>query len=89
MATLNDYQKMFDDISMREFAGYFLTRNMASQVLAIDANSNDIQDTGTAAAMLNGKLIMNLPVDAALDISAEAPYAAYRTELPRLAVNNR
>jgi hypothetical protein len=77
MATLNNFQKAFNDISMREFAGYFLTRNMASQVLAIDANANDIQDTGTAAAMLNGKVIMNLTADAALDISNEAPYAAW------------
>jgi len=54
---------------MKILAEYLNTFNMASQTLAIDANSNDIQTTGTGWMMMNGQF-EQCEVDAALDISA-------------------
>jgi hypothetical protein len=46
------------------------TFNMATQAIAVDANAQDIQSTGTGWAMLNGQP-EQIEVDAALDVSAD------------------
>lgn len=78
MATQHTMLDKFGYIHMKNLVSYMLTRNHESQTIAIDGNSNDIQSTGTKGVMLNGENLI-LPVDAAYDISAELPYAAWAT----------
>ena len=79
MADLNKWVKSFSYNGMRQFASYLMTQNLATQALAIDATAQDIQTTGGAAAILNGVNIAALAADAAYDVSAELPYAAWVT----------
>lgn len=55
---------------MQVLAAYLGTFNCESQVIAIDANTEDIQSTGTKLAMINGQP-EKIEVDAALDISGD------------------
>jgi len=76
MAVSNDWLKMFFSIPMHQLLKYMLSQNCESQVVAIDANAEDIQTTGTKQAIINGTHV-TLAADAAYDISAEAAYAAW------------
>ncbi|MCK4814932.1 hypothetical protein KA005_04105 [bacterium] len=55
--------------NMQTLMEYLSTYNCETQAFAIDANSNDVQTTGTALAFINGQPV-TLAADAALDISA-------------------
>ena len=79
MADLNKWVKSFSYNGMRQFVAYLMSMNMATQALAIDATAQDIQTTGGAAVLINGVNIAALSADAAYDISAELPYAAWVT----------
>lgn len=68
--TTKDLRKVFSYKGMQELMGYLSTFNCESQTLAVDANANDIQTTGTKLMMLNGQPEV-CEVDAALDISAD------------------
>lgn len=63
-----DVSKGFSHKRMKQVMEYLSTYNMESQVLAIDANTENIQTTGTAAAWINGQPCAPAQ-DAALDIS--------------------
>jgi hypothetical protein len=58
-------------IAAKDIIGFLGTFNMATQEIAQNGTSADIQSTGLAPIMLNGVLINALPADAVLDISAE------------------
>jgi hypothetical protein len=78
MAISNDWLKLFYSIPMHQLLKYMLSQNCESQVLAIDANAENIQTTGTKMAIINGTPVQ-LAADAEYDISAEAAYAAWAT----------
>jgi hypothetical protein len=63
---------------MQNLMSYLLTQNCASQVIAADVATNDIQSTGTKSAIING-IPYVLAVDDAFDISAEAAYSLWAT----------
>jgi hypothetical protein len=64
-----DVSKRFSYKPMKSLMEYLSTYNMESQAFAIDANSENVQTTGTGMAMINGQPV-TLAEDAALDISA-------------------
>lgn len=55
----------------KAMARYQATYSVVTQALAADTNANDIQTTGTAIQFFDGTPV-KLPVDAAMDVSAEA-----------------
>ena len=65
-----DPAKRFSYKGMKNLMEYLSTYNMESQTFAIDANTEDVQTTGTGMAMINGQPV-TLAADAALDISAD------------------
>jgi hypothetical protein len=65
-----DLRKNFSYKGMQELMGYLSTFNCESQTLAVDANANDIQTTGTKMMFINGQPEV-CEADAALDISAD------------------
>jgi hypothetical protein len=68
---MSDLSQFFSHKAMKELAKYLDTYNMATQAVAIDgSNAENIQSTGTAAAVLNGTPI-TVAADAELDISAD------------------
>lgn len=64
-----DPASKFSYKNMKSLMEYLSTYNMESQAVAIDANAEDIQTTGTAIAFINGQPV-TIAEDAALDISA-------------------
>lgn len=66
----NGLREKFSYKNMQQLMAYLSTYNCESQVLAIDANAENIQTTGTKLAMFNGQPVY-LAADAALDISAD------------------
>jgi hypothetical protein len=73
-------RKMFNYKPMRMIMGYLSTYNMETQAVAIDANAEDIQTTGTGAAIINGTPVV-LAEDPALVIlsDTEGTLAAWAT----------
>jgi hypothetical protein len=70
ISVLQNPGEMFNYRPMQQVMEYLNTFNMATQAIAVDANAQDIQSTGTGWAMLNGQP-EQIEVDAALDISAD------------------
>lgn len=69
---MGNWNTQFGHGPMRALAEYVTTYNMASQTIAVDnANTENIQSTGTGACVINGVLINSLTADAELDISAD------------------
>jgi len=67
-----EYGSKFSHAPARDWASFIRTMNMATQGFAVDgANPENVQTTGTAHAIINGKHIASLPVDLELDISAD------------------
>ncbi|MCK4791991.1 MAG: hypothetical protein KAV87_50125 [Desulfobacteraceae bacterium] len=64
-----DFENKFSFKNMQTLMSYLSTYNMTSQAVAIDANAENIQTTGTGIAMINGQPV-TIAEDAALDISA-------------------
>lgn len=64
-----DFESKFSFKNMQTLMSYLATYNMETQAFAIDANSENVQTTGAAMAMINGQPV-TLAEDAALDISA-------------------
>lgn len=73
---INNWEKLFSYTPMRDIMGYLLSMNMEDQTIAVDSNAYDIQSTGAKSMMINGEPML-CAADAALDISAEPPYAAW------------
>jgi len=69
----------FSHQAAKDLAGYMSTRNMGvTQAFAIDgSNAENVQTTGTNPVMINGDIILSLPVDTELDISADAQLGAW------------
>jgi len=65
----NELENKFGYRPMQNLMAYLATYNANTQTLAIDANTNDIQTTGTGLCFFEGDPHI-LPADAALDISA-------------------
>ena len=71
-------------------ADFAQTMNMATQAFAVDgANAENVQTTGTAAAVINGIAIASLPVDEELDISADLQFTTWLTATAYTAVDFR
>ena len=70
MTYTNTLKDKFSWKNMKSLMEYIGTYNSGSQAFAIDANTNDIQDTGQALCFFEGEPHI-LDVDAALDISAD------------------
>jgi hypothetical protein len=63
----------------QKLAGYLWSYNKATQVVALNAAPQNIQSTGTAAAMVNGVPIAALPAHALLTIANSYPAWAVNT----------
>lgn len=77
-AIVNPWEEAFGHVAARKLAAYLTTMNLATQAVTLDANANDLQTTGSGAAILNGTPF-TVAEDQAYDISAEAAYAAWAT----------
>lgn len=75
-----NFEKKFSYRKMQQLMAYLTTFNCESQALAIDANTEDIQSTGTKAMFINGQAEV-CEEDVALDISAdtEGTWTAWAT----------
>lgn len=82
---VNEWEKTFNYAGSAKLAAYLMTFNSGSQTCAVDANANDIQTTGGGLFTLNGHPRAVMAADAAYDISAELPYAAWATATAYLA----
>lgn len=84
-----EFGSKFSHAPMRDLASFMRTWNMATQAFAVDANANDVQDTGTGHVVINGVHIASLPVDAALDISEDLQLTIWLTATAYTAVDMR
>lgn len=64
-----EYGSFFKHAPARDWASFIRTANMATQILAIDANAENIQATGTGHMVING-VHGDFGAQAAYDISA-------------------
>jgi len=67
-----NWGKLFSFRAMRELAAYLTSYNMANQTVALDANAQDLQTTGTGSCMIDGVFIPSLAADDPWDWSAES-----------------
>ena len=72
-----EYGSKFTHKPMQDIASFCRTMNMATQAVA-QADEN-IADTGTGHAVINGVHIASLPVDLGLDISGDAQLTEWAT----------
>jgi hypothetical protein len=75
-----EFGSKFSHRPMVDFASFMRSMNMATQAFAIDgSNAENVQTTGTAAAVVNGVPVASLPADAELDISADLQLSIWLT----------
>ena len=75
-----EYGSKFSHAPARDFASFLRTMNMATQAFAVDGvNAENVQTTGTAAAVINGVHIASLTADVELDISGDLQFTIWVT----------
>lgn len=78
MALQNDWEKIFSHRATQNLVSYLLTQNCSSQVVVAAGAETEIDDTGTAIAIINGTPVV-LPVDTDCELNADRAYAAWAT----------